>query len=62
MPNTQKTAMRNQDVREMVDAGDDMEPAIMREAFRAIYGREPDDEDEHAGLYSLIVAGLEDAS
>lgn len=50
--------MTIEDVREMVAAESEMDDAELIEAFRAVYERTPDKEDERAGLYSLIVAGI----
>ncbi len=51
--------MTNETVREMVEAGSEMDDVELIEAFAAVYDRQPDQEDQQAGLYSLIVAGVQ---
>jgi hypothetical protein len=51
--------MTTDDVREMIENESDMNDSELREAFRAVYGRDPDAKDEADGVYSLICAGLE---
>jgi len=40
------------------DEGPDGDDAQLRELFAAIYGRAPDADDESAGLWDLICAGV----
>jgi len=39
---------------------DDLDPADINEAFRAIFYRDPDDDDREAGLWSLMVEACND--
>lgn len=57
-PKSGEKKMTIEDVREMVAAESEMDDAELIEAFRAVYERTPDAEDERAGLHSLIVAGI----
>ena len=51
--------MTIEELKDIIESGEEMDDADTKLAFRVVYGREPDAKDERDGLYSLIVAGVE---
>jgi hypothetical protein len=41
-----------------LDDDDELDEADLEEAFRALYGREPDEDDRAVGLWSLLCAAV----
>lgn len=51
--------MTIEELKDIIETGEEMDDNDLRLAFRVVYEREPDAQDERDGLYSLIVAGLD---